>query len=186
MSAIADRYRKLAAGFTARVEAVPEDQWSSQSPCDDWRARDIVRHVVDTSGMFLGFIGQEPPGGPSVDDDPAGAWTAARDAIQTALDDPAVATLEYDGQLGRSTFEASVDRFLSTDALVHTWDLARAVGLDERLDPDEVRASLEATAAMEKEFGEMMRNSGAFGAQVDAPDDADEQTRLLAFLGRKV
>jgi hypothetical protein len=35
-------------------------------------------------------------------------------------------------------------------------------------------------------FGEMMRGSNAFGPAVDAPPDADEQTRLLNFLGRRV
>lgn len=185
MSEIADRYRRRAAGFTARVEAVPADRWASPSPCDDWTARDVVRHVVDTSAMFLGFIGQPAPDGPSVDEDPVGAWTSARNAIQAALDDPAIASLEYEGQLGRAQFEHGVDRFLSADALVHTWDLARAAGLDEHLDPDDVRASLDAMSAMEEQVGELMRSSGAFGRQVDPPADADEQTRLLAFLGRK-
>ena len=55
MSEIADRYRKRAAGLNERVEAVPADQWGSQSPCEDWTARDVVRHVVDTSAMFLGL-----------------------------------------------------------------------------------------------------------------------------------
>ncbi len=186
MSAISDRYRTRAAGLNARVEAVPADKWENQSPCDDWTARDVVRHVVDTSGMFLGFVGKDAPGGPPVDDDPVGAWHAARDAIQAALDDPAVATTEYDGFTGRATFEAGVDRFLSADALIHTWDLARATGLDEQLDPDDVEASLAAMEAMEAEFGAMMRQSGAFGAEVEAPHDADHQTRLLHFLGRKV
>jgi uncharacterized protein (TIGR03086 family) len=186
MSEIADRYRKRAAGLNARVEAVPADNWGNQSPCEDWTARDVVRHVVDTSAMFLGFIGKDAPSGPSVDDDPVGAWHAARDAIQAGLDDPSIASKEYEGMMGPTNFEASVDRFLSADALIHTWDLARAAGLDEQLDPEDVSASLAAMEAMEAEFGDMMRQSGAFGAEVDAPHDADEQTRLLHFLGRKV
>jgi hypothetical protein len=31
-----------------------------------------------------------------------------------------------------------------------------------------------------------MRGPGAFGPAIDPPADADEQTRLLAFLGRRV
>ena len=96
-------------------------------------------HLVDTSGMFLGFIGQDAPGGPSVDDDPLGAFTAARDAIQAALDDPATAAQEYDGMFGRTTFAESVDGFLSADLVIHRWDLARATGQDETLPDDEVR-----------------------------------------------
>ena len=32
---------------------------------------------------------------------------------------------------------------------------------------------------------EVLRQSGQFGPKVDVPDDADEQTKLLAFLGRQ-
>ena len=139
---ISERYRKRAAAFTERVEAVPAERWDDQSPCPDWKARDVVRHVCDTSDMFLGFAGKPPAGGPSADDDPAGAWHAHRDAIQSALEDPDTAATEYESPFGKSKFENSVDRFLSTDALVHTWDLARATGGDERLDDEDVHALL--------------------------------------------
>lgn len=184
MSEISERYRKRAAGLNARIEAVPDDKWSNQSPCEDWVARDIVRHVVETSGMFLGYIDRKVDG-PSVDDDPVGAWHAARDAIQAALDDPEAAGTGYTGGFGPTTFEESVDRFLSADALIHTWDLARATGLDEQLPADDVHAMLENMKAMEAQFGEMMRSSGAFGPKVEAPAGADEQTQLLAIAGRK-
>jgi len=32
---------------------------------------------------------------------------------------------------------------------------------------------------------EALRADGMFGPPVDVPDDADDQTRLLAFLGRR-
>jgi hypothetical protein len=34
-------------------------------------------------------------------------------------------------------------------------------------------------------MGDAMRGPGAFGPELEAPEDADEQTRLLAFLGRR-
>jgi uncharacterized protein (TIGR03086 family) len=181
VSEIADRYRRLAAGFTERVEVVPADRWDSPSPCTEWTARDVVGHMAGNADLFFGLVGRERPAGPSVADDPLGAWIAARDAIQGGLDDPAVATVEYEGQLGRSTFEQGIDRFVSADTLVHTWDLARATGLDDRLDPDEVHTVYESLAPM----GDVLRSSGAFGAEVEAPEGADGQTRLLAFLGRR-
>jgi uncharacterized protein (TIGR03086 family) len=183
MSEIADRFRKLAAGFTQRVEQVPPDRWSNPSPCEDWTARDVVAHLVDASGIFLGFVDREVPRNPSVDDDPAAAWRNARDAVQAALDDPAVAATEYEGFAGRSTFAGGIERFLAPDVLVHTWDLARATGLDERLDPDEVHAMCLATAAIDDDS--FMRQPGVFGPKVDVPADADEQTRYLAFTGRR-
>ena len=125
--------------MTDTIAGVPDDGWAAPTPCEDWTARDLVGHLVDTSGMFLGFIGQEAPAGPSVDDDPLGAFTAARDAVQSALDDPATAAQEYDGMFGRTTFAESVDGFLSADLVIHRWDLARATGQDETLPADEVQ-----------------------------------------------
>jgi uncharacterized protein (TIGR03086 family) len=181
MTEVSERYKKNAAAFNARVEAVPADKWSNQSPCDDWTARDVVGHVVQTSGMFLGFVDLELPPAPSVDDDPVAAFHSARDAIQAALEDPATAAKEFDGFTGRSTFEAGVDRFLAPDALVHTWDLARAAELDENLD----EAEAERVLAGLEQFGEAMRSPGAFGPAVEPPPGADAQTRLLCFAGRQ-
>ncbi len=54
MSDIAERYRRLAGTFEERIAAVPADRWEDPSPCEDWTARDVVRHVVDTQALFLG------------------------------------------------------------------------------------------------------------------------------------
>ncbi len=40
--------------------------------------------------------------------------------------------------MGKSTFEELVGSFGVGDVLVHTWDLSRATGQDETLDPTEV------------------------------------------------
>ena len=65
--------------------------------------------------------------------------------------------------------------------MVHTWDLARATGLDETLDAAEVRRLVEGMEPHE----EAMRTSGHYGPRVEVPDDADEQTKVIAFMGRR-
>jgi uncharacterized protein (TIGR03086 family) len=180
MSPVSDRYAFLSDAFATKIAAVAPDDWSNPSPCSEWKARDVVRHVVDTHGMFLGFIGQELGPIPSVDDDPAGAFAAARQAVQSNLDDPARATAEYQGFSGPTTFETAIDGFICMDLVVHGWDLARATGLDERIDPEEVRRVRERAT----EFGEMLRTPGVCGPAVEVAADVDEQTKLLAFLGR--
>src|SRR4051812_48755221 len=96
MTAVSDRYRQLAGQFGETAAAVPDDKWSAPSPCEGWAARDVVRHVVGNAGWFLGFIGGNLDGAPSVDDDPVAAFTSAREAIQKALDDSATAGTTVD------------------------------------------------------------------------------------------
>ena len=170
----ADRFRSLAAGFTSRAEQVAD--WEAPAPCEGWVARDVVRHLVEwMPHMFLGGVLEAP----SVDTDPVGAWLALRDALQASLDDPesAAEVLHlYPGDFPRAQ---AMEVFGLMDVLVHTWDLARAAGLDEQLDPDEVHGFLVGTAPMD----DAMRGEH-FGPKVPVPDDADEQTRLIAFTGR--
>ena len=190
MTEIAARFEKVAAGFTTRVEAVPADRWEQAAPCEGWVARDVVRHLVEWlpgPGFLLGTFEVETGPIPSVEADPAAAWAVVRDAIQRALDDPAVATRVRDcGPPGRLSLEAAVDMTCTPDVLIHTWDLARATGLDERLDPDEVHRQLAGIEALPPEVDEAMRSSGHYGPRVTVAHDADEQTRLLAFMGREV
>jgi hypothetical protein len=47
--------------------------------------------------------------GPSVDDDPVGAWLGLNDALQAALDDPEVARREFEMRAGRYSVENAID-----------------------------------------------------------------------------
>ena len=105
---------------------------------------------------------------------------AARDVIQARLDDPSLAEEEFDGFFGRSTFAEAVDRFVSSDLVVHGWDLARATGQDETIDADEAERVLEGAHG----FGDAFRSPQVAGPEVSVPADADVQTRLIAFYGR--
>jgi uncharacterized protein (TIGR03086 family) len=180
-TAIARRYARLADAFAAAVAAVPADAWENPAPCEGWTAREVVRHVVDSHDLFLGKVGRPLPGGPSVDDDPAGAFAAARGAVRADLDDPERAAATYDGFFGTISFEDAIDQFLSGDLLVHRWDLGTAAGLDVRLDPPDMRAWRQAAGL----FLDAMRGPGAFGPELTPPEGADEQTAFLAFLGRR-
>ena len=181
MTEISERFRRINAGFLTRAEAVADDQWANPAPCEGWVARDVVRHLVEwMPGLVLGSVGLPLPQGPSVDEDPVGAWRAVADAFQPALDDPAVAALEFDSQAGHLSVEQAIDMLCTPDVLIHTWDLARATGLDEKLDPDEVHRQYAGMLP----WDEALRSSGHYGPKVPVPDSADEQTKLIAFTGR--
>lgn len=183
MSEIADRYRRAAGRFSARAHEVPEDAWERPAPCDGWVARDVVGHLVEWIPAFLDASGGPSlPRGPSVDDDPAGAFDTMSDGIQALLDDPeACATIIHHPRAGTHRLDDAIATFFLGDVVLHTWDLARATGLDETLDADFVHDML---VGMEP-LDEVLRTSGQYGPKVDVPPDADEQTRLIAFTGRQ-
>jgi uncharacterized protein (TIGR03086 family) len=178
----AESHARWAAEFTERVRAVPADRWDSPSPVEGWRARDVVRHLVEwLPGFLASGAGVELPPVPSVDDDPVAAWTAHRDRVQALLDDPATADRVLSNpHTGEIPLPQAVDRFYTVDIFMHTWDLARATGQDDTLDEEMCRTLYEGMLPMEP----VLRSSGQFGGHVDVPPDADVQTRFLALIGR--
>ena len=108
------------------------------------------------------------------------AWNDARDTFLGALP-TADLTTSLPGPMGPMPAEQIIGRLVSTDVLVHTWDLARAVGGDESLDADAVAAAYSGLKPMDA----MIRMPGVFGPKVDA-SGADLQTEFLGFLGRTV
>ena len=67
---------------------------------------------------------------------------------------------------------------LTTDTVVHTWDIGHALGDPVALDPELV------AVAFDWSRKNVTHQPPFFGPELPPPDDADEQTRLLAFLGR--
>ena len=172
-------YATVADGFGRVVDAVPADAWDRPAPCEGWVARDVVRHLVEWVPGFFGERWGVVVDGPSLAEDPAGAWHALDAALRAALD--ADGQTVADTPFGPQSLEQTLGMIVTGDVLVHTWDLARATGGDERLDPDEVHRLFQDMESMD----EAMRGSGHFGPRVEVPADADEQTRLLAFTGRR-
>jgi uncharacterized protein (TIGR03086 family) len=182
MAGPADEHRRIAGAFTATVEGTAPDAWDHEAPVEGWVARDVVRHLVEWLPAFLeGSTGITLPAGPSVDDDPAGAWRTQTDAVQALLDDPPTAEREHDlPHIGTMRLEQAIDMIYTGDVFLHRWDLARATGQDETLDQVKCAEMLEGMLPMD----EVLRQSGQYGPRVEVPEDADVQTKLLAFIGR--
>jgi uncharacterized protein (TIGR03086 family) len=176
----AARHRAVAGVFTERVRATKS--WDAPAPVAGWAARDVVRHLVEwLPGFLAGGTGITLPAGPGVDTDPAGAWQSQCDAVQALLDDPRTAGRTLSNRhIGDVPLGQGIDRFYTTDVFLHTWDLARATGQDDRLDPEFCAALLTGMEPMD----EVLRASGQYGPRVPVPDDADPQTRLIGFIGR--
>jgi uncharacterized protein (TIGR03086 family) len=175
----AERHRRIAATFTDRVRGTSD--WDAPTPVPDWTARDVVDHLTTWFPGFLAGTGAALPDGPSAQDDPVAAWEHQTAAVQAMLDDPEQVDRAIDNpHLGTMTLGGATDMIYTTDVFMHTWDLARGTGQDDRLDPDECAALAAGMESME----EIIRSSGQYGPRVPVPDDADAQTRMLGFIGR--
>jgi len=180
-AARADRYARLSQRFADLVAGVPDDVWQAPTPCPDWTVRELVSHVVESPAMFEQLVGRTLHPHPPVDDDPLAAMLAVREQVLAELRDPDTAEAPFEGHFGPSTFGEAVDRFVCFDLVVHGWDLARATGQDDTIDAGEVDRLWQDADL----FGPALRSEGVCGPAVEPPAGADEQTRLLAHLGRR-
>ncbi len=181
MSTPAEEFRETAARFGAVVAGVRPDQWDDAAPVPGWTARDVVAHLVGWFPALVHDVDVTVPAGPPVEEDPAAAWELFAGGVQAVLDDPATeALVPGNPNFGGVSLPQAVSRFFTTDVFQHTWDLARATGQDDTLDPERCAQLL---AGMEP-IEELMRQSGQYGPRVEVAEDADAQTRLLGFIGR--
>ena len=181
------RYERALQGFGDVVAQATPESWSGQSPCAEWTARHVVGHVIAVQHAIAATInGTRPPMNPMKEparftgDDPAATWLDAAATVRAAI-----AGSDITGQVVTMwRGEMTVDEMLGYnigDTTIHTWDLARAIGVDDSLDAELVDAALELYGPI----ADTMRGPNVFAEQVDVGADSDAQTRLLALVGRR-
>ncbi|MEU0520469.1 TIGR03086 family metal-binding protein [Streptosporangium sp. NPDC006007] len=184
---IREAYRRALDDFGALVHKIAPEQWHTPTPCVDWDVRSLVNHVVGENlwvpellaGRTTADVG-DAFDGDLLGDDPLKAFdTSAVAAVQAAGENGALTRMVRlsfgDVPGGEYVTE------LFADALIHTWDLARAIGADERLDPELVGACAAWFAGTENDY----RQAGVTGERRRVSSDTDAQTRLLASWGRR-
>ncbi|MEU6996410.1 TIGR03086 family metal-binding protein [Streptomyces sp. NPDC046465] len=186
---VLDRHGEALGLFAARVHAVRADQWDAPTPCADWTVRDLVDHLT-TEQLWVPALVRDGATVESVGDafdgdvlgpDPVESWDTAATAARAAFEEPGALERTVNLSFGPTdaTFYCGQ---MTTDLVVHAWDLSRAIGADETL-PD----ALVAFALGEvSPYAAELEKSGLFAPAVEPPADADEQTKLLNLLGRRV
>ena len=173
-------------GFEQRLSTVDREQWSTATPCSDWDVRTLVNHVVGEllwappllEGQTIADVGDRLDGD-ILGDDPLATCRSAAAAALAAASEPGAQ--ERTVHLSFGDFPGS-DYLgqLTSDLIIHSWDLARAVGADDRLDPTLVGFVDDFLSPQIDGW----RSAGAFGPAVGVDADADPQLRLLAQTGR--
>ncbi|MGJ6968880.1 TIGR03086 family metal-binding protein [Streptosporangium sp. G11] len=187
---IPEAYRRALDDFGALVHRIGPEQWENPTPCVDWDVRALVNHVVGENlwapvllaGGSAAEVGDAFEGD-LLGDDPIKAFdTSAVPAIQAATGVRALDRLVHLPFGDVSGREYVTELF--ADALIHTWDLARAIGADERLDPELVEACSDWFSDAEPGHRQAA-TIGEPGEPREEPSGTDAQARLLASWGRR-
>ena len=187
MADLVTLFQRAVEGFGRRVAVVRPEQWGDPTPDEEWDVRALVNHVLVEDlwapplldGLTLEEVGDRFEGD-QLGDDPQGAWRKAAAEAVIAVSRPGVLDRTVHVSFGDIPGREYVSQ-LVTDHAVHAWDLARAIGADERLDPDLVAFAYEFLAPQVDGW----RGAGVFGPAVELPAGADSQSTLLALTGRR-
>jgi uncharacterized protein (TIGR03086 family) len=186
MSELIDQFKRATDGFHRHVHAVRENQWHDPTPDTEWDVRMLVNHVAVeqlwvpplVGGATVADIGDRLDGD-QLGDDPVATWdTALRDSTSAFGAPGALDTMVSLSSGEKPTAEYCWE--MTVDALIHSWDLARAIGADETLDKDLVELVYERILPI----AEHLHETGMFAPPVPVPDDAPLQIKLLALFGR--
>lgn len=182
-----ERFGRASEIFVDRVNAVKPEQWTMDTPCTEWNVHDLVNHVVNEqlwieplmAGQTIAEVGDRLDGD-LLGDDPAWANQSASVSSRAAFDKPGALDTVVHLSYGDETAANYCDQ-VALDLLIHGWDLSRAIGANEVLPPDLVSWAIEYIAPMQQ----MMEGSGQYGTRIAVTEDADDQTKLLAQMGRR-
>jgi uncharacterized protein (TIGR03086 family) len=179
---VGDLHLAVCRRFGGAVESA-DGRWDHRAPCDAWDARAVLEHVIGFhDALLLRPLGLKPD---RPRDNPLQRWqlTFQRLAVGLELDSISGHVVRVPGIANNKTTETYVGKLLprlTQDVLVHTWDLARAVGADDRLDAGWCAMFLEQLPPDPDALGK----SGMFAPPVGIDEEADIQSRFLARLGR--
>jgi uncharacterized protein (TIGR03086 family) len=183
-----ESYRTAQECVDSVLTSVPDDGWDRPSACTEWTVRDVAGHLIwgqrqlrvwATGAEYAdrsGAPGAAHPA-PLTGDDPVATWRTARAEALATLDERSLARLVELPGLGTVPVAALLT-LLTVDQVTHAWDIGHAIGADVRIEPALVPLAFDWART------HAVRRPGFFGPEQTPPADADEQTRLLAFLGR--
>jgi len=180
--------KRTSAEFESRLREVDPEEFDRGTPCDHWTVHDLVEHVIRGNWMgarlLAGATTEEalaPVGGDDQHDPVARFVDSARVQLVAFAETGALERVCHHpvGDISG----AQLLGFRIGDLTLHTWDLARAAGVDESLDPALVELVWNDLAPMAPMIGSL----GVFGSgpSGQVAEDAPLQLRLLDLTGRR-
>jgi uncharacterized protein (TIGR03086 family) len=167
-------FERAATNAVALAEQVRPDQRREPTPCTEWNVDALLEHMVGGTGYLLNALGLEGTAGTPY----RAAVVQCVDVLRQpgSLEGKCMSPAGFEWSIGEATAGTAMDQ------LVHTWDLAVAIGADRRLDPELADACV---AMFIPQMPDVGRAAGFVGAEVPVPANASAQDRLLGAMGRR-
>jgi uncharacterized protein (TIGR03086 family) len=168
-------FERAASSASGLARSVRPEQMGLATPCSEWDVAALLEHMADGPGYLLGAL--------EVGDESFGQWPeqAAIDAVISRLGEPGALDRRCKSPAGFEWPVAEAAAGTAMDQLIHTWDLAVALGVDRTLDAEVTDAVVLMFLPHMPEVG---RQAGFVGPAVEVAAGASPQERLLGAMGR--
>jgi uncharacterized protein (TIGR03086 family) len=191
MTAEADQLQILAAALdqlASLISGTEQRQADLPTPCRSWTVRDVIAHVVRDLANFAAVARGEKPDYTKpmaeLGNDWSGAFASGRHELDQAWRSADLESVVPTLGGGEAPLVSRADQQIAEFG-VHAWDLARATGQGEDLDPRVAAHGLQwARQNLAPQYRGTEEDGKAFGPEVAVPDDAPIYERLAGWFGR--
>ncbi len=180
-----DHFHSIVESLRPVVDNIRDEQLDHPSPCSEYDGRHLVNHLLGTSEAMRRIGAHEDP-------DPDDPWGTGKDHFSdrwrtdlaerlSGLADAWSSERAWEGTMpGTEMPRGMLGEMAFVEVMLHGWDLARAT--DQSVDYADT--AIAAAAEVMAQIGEMGREQGAFGKQVEVSEHASAFDRVLADAGR--
>ena len=167
----------------AVVDRITSDQLDNSTACANFTVTGVLEHMIGGATHFSpAFRGGAAGSAPALEGELTDRWRRAMAELLGALHSPGAQERTVNAPFGEVPVSMFA-RYTAFDGLVHGWDLSRATGLPYE-PPDGLIAEVDACARQIVQ--PEMRDGDTFGAEVEAPPEASQLERIVAFSGRQI
>jgi uncharacterized protein (TIGR03086 family) len=173
------------------VAQVKPEQWDDPTPCPEWNVRTLVGHLIAGRYLYRGLLEGAPIAelrpmlerqGEAAGNDPVAACETAVRSISEAFARPGALERTVHHRIGDMPGSELLLQLVA-DCVVHSWDLATAIGQDPGLDEQLVQIAYEFYATLMQK--DVVYSYGWFKAPAKPlPEGATPLERLIHLVGR--
>ena len=192
---VIETYRRAVGQAERVIGGIGPEQLSAPTPCAKFDVHELLNHFVGSSVMMAtvgsGRSAGEGTGGTEavaamgelVGDDPSAAYARANSDAVAAFSAPGALERTWKLPFGEMPGAMALNIHLM-ETVLHTYDLARATGQTEALDPDLAEAAIVIGRQI---MSPAVRNDegNPFAHEIVVPDDAPAYDRLAGLSGRR-